>query len=203
MTGRIGSKYSFILCFAWEFWSDWHDGGASLPQVALRTYKRWESEKFCPLIRAAQYHYIGFSTCKMKFTWSGKHIWLWVMEKDMYLFRACSLVSSFEGSKLPVSRFTLETGFFNNSSPTLTRLFRFSFVEVSTVDTVPLNVSSCKSSVILCWQQELWLSRDEHFFYLIDYMFHIKLRRRRGARTTFLYYDIWTLSLSWITWILR
>lgn len=145
-----------MLCST-EFWNDWHDDGASLPQAASRTYNRCESKKLF---------------LQVKWNWNSQGITcgfeLWKRRNFyLYLFRACSLVSSFEGSRLPVSRFTFETGFFNNSLPTLTRLFRFSFVEVSTVDTVPLNVSSCKSSVILRQQLELWLSRDVHFLYLI------------------------------------
>ncbi|RWR84139.1 hypothetical protein CKAN_01292800 [Cinnamomum micranthum f. kanehirae] len=43
-----------------------------------------------------------------------------------YLLRACSLVPSFStGSNIPVSKFTLETGFFNNPSPIFTRFSKF------------------------------------------------------------------------------
>lgn len=59
-----------------------------------------------------------------------------------YLIRACSLDSFAVGSKTPVSRFTFATGFFSKSSPIFTRPSKFSFVETSTDDIVPRNVSS-------------------------------------------------------------
>ncbi|KAJ0024505.1 hypothetical protein Pint_08831 [Pistacia integerrima] len=58
------------------------------------------------------------------------------------LLRASSLVSFSMGSDFPVSKFTLETGFFNNSSATFDRLFKFCTVEISTEDKSPFSVSS-------------------------------------------------------------
>ncbi|KAL5976585.1 hypothetical protein ACLOJK_020918 [Asimina triloba] len=58
--------------------------------------------------------------------------------------RTCSFVPSFgTASKMPFSKFTRETGFFNNLSPIFTRSSKFSLVATSTDVTVPLNVSSC------------------------------------------------------------
>lgn len=61
---------------------------------------------------------------------------------DLYLLRASSLLSSLVGSKTPVSKFTLETCFFNSPSPTFTRSSKFFFVALSTEVTSPLSVSS-------------------------------------------------------------
>ncbi|KAJ6867484.1 hypothetical protein NC652_038631 [Populus alba x Populus x berolinensis] len=61
----------------------------------------------------------------------------------LYFLRASSLVILLIGSKTPVAKFTLETGFFNNSSPTFTRFSKFSFMATSTDESVPVNVSSC------------------------------------------------------------
>lgn len=59
-----------------------------------------------------------------------------------YLARASSLVSSIDGSQRPLSRFTLETGFFRSLSPTSTRSSRFVFVAISTEYSSLLSVSS-------------------------------------------------------------
>ncbi|RWR89998.1 hypothetical protein CKAN_01907500 [Cinnamomum micranthum f. kanehirae] len=60
--------------------------------------------------------------------------------------RASSLVPSpLTSSDIPVSRFTLDTGFFNKLPPISTRLSKFSLVETSTLDAFPTNVSSCSS----------------------------------------------------------
>jgi hypothetical protein len=58
------------------------------------------------------------------------------------LTKACSLVPSSVGSTRPVSRFSLEIGFFNNDLPTFTKFSKFSFVATSTVATVPVKESS-------------------------------------------------------------
>ena len=60
-----------------------------------------------------------------------------------YLLRASSFVPLFRGSKTPVCKLILETGFFNKFSPTLTRFCRFSSVATSTEAKSPVNVSSC------------------------------------------------------------
>ena len=60
-----------------------------------------------------------------------------------HLLRASSFVPLFRGSKTPVCKLILETGFFNKFSPTLTRFCRFSSVATSTEAKSPVNVSSC------------------------------------------------------------
>lgn len=66
------------------------------------------------------------------------------MDAFEYLFRASALVVPWAiGSDKPVSRFSLETGFFNNFSPIRTRFSKFSFVAMSTDESFPVNVSSC------------------------------------------------------------
>jgi hypothetical protein len=57
--------------------------------------------------------------------------------------RASSFVILLIGSKTPVPKLTLDTDFFNNSSPTFTRFCKFSLVATSTDESVPVNVLSC------------------------------------------------------------
>ena len=60
-----------------------------------------------------------------------------------YFLRASALVAPLPfGSKRPVSKLTLDTGFFNSLSPICSNFSRFSFVAISTEESVPVNVSS-------------------------------------------------------------
>ena len=62
----------------------------------------------------------------------------------MNLLSSSSLLPlSLTGSYRPVSRFTRVTGFVSNSSPTFTRLSKFSLVATSTEANSPSNESSC------------------------------------------------------------
>ncbi|KAJ6971762.1 hypothetical protein NC653_032332 [Populus alba x Populus x berolinensis] len=51
--------------------------------------------------------------------------------------RASSFVILSTGVKIPVPKSTLDTGFFNNFSPTFTRFSKFSFVATSMDESVP------------------------------------------------------------------
>ncbi|KAJ6872242.1 hypothetical protein NC651_031373 [Populus alba x Populus x berolinensis] len=62
--------------------------------------------------------------------------------------RASSFVILSTGVKIPVPKSTLDTGFFNNFSPTFTRFSKFSFVATSMDESVPVSVSSCISHIL-------------------------------------------------------
>ena len=50
---------------------------------------------------------------------------------------------------MPVSKLTLETGFFRSAFPMLTRFSKFSFVAASDDVAVPVSVSSCNFKIII------------------------------------------------------
>ena len=96
----------------------------------------------------------------------------YTLRTDLYFMRASSFVNLLAGSKTPVSRFTLDTGFFNNPSPTFTRFSKFSLVAISTDASVPVNVSSCIFSTSInyfitqvnIYELEIYLNSEIIFF---------------------------------------